>query len=298
VLQQIAGYDYLDIDSVDKPVPDYSAALSLAVAQFRIGIAAQFYDHLDDDVAKAVEEALGVLNKLTKGSHEIGMPSLLHANVTAEIAATHENVRGVNGGGFEASTGRVFPGTDASRAVDYIKGWRDLTMVRRTVDEEVFTKQSVDVLAAPVVRHVPATIEDALNPGGGGGGRGGAGGGRAGAGGGGGAGAGGGGGAGTGGGAGAGANAGGGGRAVQDDDDNTRPFNGYGLPVISIPCGFSKDGLPIGLQIAGPLFGEANVLALAQAFQRETDWHKRKPGLQPDAKVPMLSKSASEQTGG
>ncbi|MEI9976101.1 MAG: amidase [Ignavibacteriota bacterium] len=79
VLQQIAGYDYLDIDSVDKPVPDFAASLSMPVAQFRIGIAAQFYDHLDDDVAKAVDDALAILNKLTKGSHEVGMPSLLHA---------------------------------------------------------------------------------------------------------------------------------------------------------------------------------------------------------------------------
>ncbi len=107
VLQQIAGYDHLDIDSLDKAVPDYGAALSLAVAQFRIGIAPQFYDHLDDDVAKAVEEALGVLNKLTKGSHEVGMPSLLHAGVTAEIAAYHENLRGVNGGGYGKSLHRA-----------------------------------------------------------------------------------------------------------------------------------------------------------------------------------------------
>ena len=96
-------------------------------------------------------------NKLTKGSHEVGLPALLHANVTAEIAAYHENLRGVNGGGYEASTARVFPGgQDATRAVDYIRGWRDLTMVRRTVDEEVFAKQTVDVLVAPVVRHIPA----------------------------------------------------------------------------------------------------------------------------------------------
>jgi len=291
VLQQIAGYDHLDIDSVDKPVPDFAASLAVPVTQFRIGIAAQFYDHLDDDVSKAVEEALGVLNKLTKGSHEVGLPALLHANVTAEIAAYHENLRGVNGGGYEASTARVFPGgQDATRAVDYIRGWRDLTMVRRTVDEEVFAKQTVDVLVAPVVRHVPALIEEELNPGGGRGGGGAAGGGTGG---------GGAAGGGTGGGSGRAGGAGSGGaRTVPEDDDNTRPFNGYGLPVISIPCGFSKEGLPIGLQIAGPMFGEANVLALASAFQRETDWHKKRPGLQIDTKVPMLSKNASEQTGG
>jgi aspartyl-tRNA(Asn)/glutamyl-tRNA(Gln) amidotransferase subunit A len=70
------------------------------------------------------------------------------------------------------------------------------------------------------------------------------------------------------------------------------------LPVISIPCGFSKEGLPIGLQIAGPLFSEVSVLALAHAYQRETDWHTRRPPLEPGAKVPTLSKAASEQTGG
>ncbi len=287
LLQQIAGYDHLDIDSVDKPVPDFAAGLTGAVGQFRIGIAAQFYDHLDDDVAKAVETALGVLNKLTKGSHEVGLPSLLRAGVSAEIAAYHEGLRGVNQGGYETSTARVFPtGQDATRAVDYIRGWRELTMVRRTVDEEVFGKQNVDVLVAPVVRHIPSLIEEELNPAaaGGGGGRGGgaaaAAGGRA-----------------AGGGAaGGGANAGT--RAALDEEVNTRPFNGYGLPVISIPCGFSKDGLPIGLQIAGPLFGEASVLALAHAYQRETDWHQKKPGLQSDTKVPVLSKAASEQTGG
>jgi hypothetical protein len=109
-------------------------------------------------VARAVEEALGVLNKLTKGSHEVGMPSLLHAGVSAEIAAYHENLRGVNGGGYEPATARVFPAQDASKAVDYVRGWRELTMVRRTVDEDVFRKQNVDVLVAPtVVRHLPAT---------------------------------------------------------------------------------------------------------------------------------------------
>ena len=60
---------------------------------------------------------------------------------------------------------------------------------------------------------------------------------------------------------------------------NTRPFNAYGLPTISIPCGFTSAGLPIGLQIAGPRFGEGRVLAFAHAFEQATDWHKRSPAL-------------------
>jgi aspartyl-tRNA(Asn)/glutamyl-tRNA(Gln) amidotransferase subunit A len=285
ILQQIAGYDRLDVDSADQPVPDYSAAIGQPVSQFRIGLAPQFFDHLDDDVSRAIEDAIALLNKMTKGSHEVGLPSLLHAGVGAEIAAFHENLRGVNGGGYEPSTARVFPtAPDATRAADYIRGWRDLEMVRRTVDEEVFRKQNVDLLLAPAARHAPPTIEEELVASGalgGGGGRGGgtnsagAGGGRDGA-----------------------ANPATRTRAPLDPEENTRPFNGYGWPTIAIPCGFSKDGLPIGLQISGPHFGEINVLALANAYQEATDWHKRRPPLQPDTKVPTLSKAASEQTGG
>ena len=58
---------------------------------------------------------------------------------------------------------------------------------------------------------------------------------------------------------------------------NTRPFNVYGLPSISLNCGFSKPGLPIGLQIIGAPGSEGPVLALAHAWQKQTDWHKQKP---------------------
>jgi aspartyl-tRNA(Asn)/glutamyl-tRNA(Gln) amidotransferase subunit A len=60
---------------------------------------------------------------------------------------------------------------------------------------------------------------------------------------------------------------------------NTFPFNLYGIPTISIPCGFSRSGLPIGLQISGPPLGELRVLALAHAYQQATDWHTGKPEL-------------------
>ncbi len=60
---------------------------------------------------------------------------------------------------------------------------------------------------------------------------------------------------------------------------NTMPFNSYGIPSISIPCGFSRDGLPIGLQISGRALGEIDVLALAHAYEQATDWHERKPPL-------------------
>jgi aspartyl-tRNA(Asn)/glutamyl-tRNA(Gln) amidotransferase subunit A len=60
---------------------------------------------------------------------------------------------------------------------------------------------------------------------------------------------------------------------------NTVPFNALGIPTISIPCGFSRAGLPIGLQISGPRLGEVRVLALAHAYEQATEWHRRTPAV-------------------
>jgi aspartyl-tRNA(Asn)/glutamyl-tRNA(Gln) amidotransferase subunit A len=58
---------------------------------------------------------------------------------------------------------------------------------------------------------------------------------------------------------------------------NTRPFNYLGLPAGGLNCGFDPNGCPIGLQIAGRPFAEARVLKVADAYQCDTDWHKRQP---------------------
>ena len=58
---------------------------------------------------------------------------------------------------------------------------------------------------------------------------------------------------------------------------NTSQFDWYGLPAISVPCGFSSAGLPIGLQIVGAHWQETTVLALAHAYEQATSWHAKKP---------------------
>jgi aspartyl-tRNA(Asn)/glutamyl-tRNA(Gln) amidotransferase subunit A len=60
---------------------------------------------------------------------------------------------------------------------------------------------------------------------------------------------------------------------------NTRPFNVWGLPTISIPCGFTKDGMPIGLQLAAAPRHGITVLQAAQAYEQATEWHKKMPSL-------------------
>jgi len=58
---------------------------------------------------------------------------------------------------------------------------------------------------------------------------------------------------------------------------NTRPFNVWGIPTISVPCGFTKDGLPIGLQLAAAPWREDVVLQAAHAYEQATEWNKRMP---------------------
>ncbi len=59
----------------------------------------------------------------------------------------------------------------------------------------------------------------------------------------------------------------------------TNPFNLTGLPAISVPCGYSSSGLPIGLQLVGRWWEEGTVLRAAHAYQQATDWHTRAPPL-------------------
>ncbi|UFX42745.1 amidase [Bradyrhizobium sp. 41S5] len=75
--------------------------------------------------------------------------------------------------------------------------------------------------------------------------------------------------------------------AIEDEAEINRsydrqartPFNLLGLPALSIPIGFSKEGLPIGLQIAGAAFSEATIYRIARSYEAATGWHRRYPDL-------------------
>lgn len=53
-----------------------------------------------------------------------------------------------------------------------------------------------------------------------------------------------------------------------------------GIPCLSVPCGLSQEGLPIGLQLMGPQWGEATILRAAYAYEQATEWHRKKPVVQ------------------
>jgi len=243
MLTAIAGYDELDPTSVDAPVTDFSRAIRTDTSKLRVGVArTPFFDGLDPEVAKAIEAALGVLRKLTASVADVQVPA--PGNVAdvwnAEIYAYHKPWITKTPELYQPATRALIEGAGRESAETYADAKRHLDIVRREV-RKVFT--SVDLLITPTQRGVAPLI--AGPPGPPAAGRGGAP-----------------------------PAPGAAGGLV-----NTAAFDIYGLPTISVPCGFNASGLPIGLQISGDHLAESTVLALAHAYEQATDWHKRRPTL-------------------
>ncbi len=232
LLQAIAGYDALDVGSVDVPVADYVSALREDTKTLRVGILrAHFFDDLNDEVCASVEQALAVIGALVKEVREIR--SDLPADRTVQLAeafAFHaENVARTSDSYQPETLRRIRLGDNIS-ATEYIERRRELELERRRA-RDFFAR--VDLLVTPTTPIPAPAIADlkkdlaAMRP------------------------------------------------AELILLRNTRPFNVWGLPAISLPCGFTKAGLPIGLQIAGPPWREDLVLRLAGAYERATEWHQR-----------------------
>jgi aspartyl-tRNA(Asn)/glutamyl-tRNA(Gln) amidotransferase subunit A len=244
MMNALAGYDRLDIASVEHPKEDYRAAMKQPVSAFRLGIPrAPFFDLLDPEVAKAVESAISVLAKMTRGAKDVTLPSVRDIVLAGESNAYHEEYFTRTPDRYQVPTRRNLQNNANRRAADYIRARWKLDLLRRTVDDSF---AEIDLVVLPTRRRIPRKIDAALK------------------------------------------------RERSDkmfnpELDNTGQFNAYGIPAISVPCGFTSNGLPVGLMIAGPRFSEGRVLALANAYERATDWHSRKPPLSPDTPVPPLA---------
>ena len=249
LLNVLAGYDRLDIASVEHAAEDYVAALAQPVGAFRIGIArAPFFDLLDADVARVTDDALKVVAKLTKSMADTMLPSTRDITLGGETYAYHDEMIGRVPGRYMIPTRRALQNSANAKAADYVRGrWR-LELLRRTIDEAF---ANVDLVVLPTRRRTPRTVDAAIK------------------------------------------------REETDvprnpELENTGAFNAYGIPAISVPCGFTSKGLPVGLMIAGPRFSEGKVLALAHAFERATEFHAKKPPIRPETPVPPLAPTEEE----
>ena len=248
MLNILAGYDKLDITSIEHSREDYVAALQQPVNGFRLGMPVSHFDDLDPEVAKATQDAITLLGKLTQGTKDVTLPAITswpNLGMLGETLAYHEQYLKSSAAKYMLPQRRRMEAALANppKAADYIRAKWDLDLLRRTVDGS-FT--DFDLVVMPTMRILPPLLDDLI-------------------------------------------------KRSHDPKlidplitNNTPPFDVYGLPAISIPCGFSKSGLPIGLMIAGPRFSEGRVLALAQAYERATEWHKRKPPLTPNTAVPPV----------
>ena len=250
MLTALTGYDRLDVASVEHAKEDYIGAVQQPVSGLRIGIArVPFFDLLDADVATAVDEALRVLAKLTKGMTDTMLPATRDISLGPEMYAYHEELFGRMSGRYQIPTRRTLQASSNLKASEYVRArWR-LDLLRRTIDDAF---KDVDLVVLPTRRRTPRTVDASIK------------------------------------------------REETDiprnpELENTGAFNAYGIPAISVPCGFTSSGLPVGLMIAGPRFSEGKVLALAHAFEQATDFHTRKPPIRPDTPVPPLARTDDDE---
>ncbi len=238
----IAGGDPRDPTSAQVPVPDYEAALDGDVRGLRIGMPTNcFRDDADAEIVDAIERAVGVLAERGAQVVRLALP-LMDA-----IAAYGGIVSRVEGAAIHAQWMRERPADYAVHLSARLYAGYAIpgtyyveALSRRGPILKAFAAEvfgQVDVLAAPTIRSRLPTL------------------------------------------------------AETDIDKGppgtehrfmalsayTRPFNYLGVPAVSIPCGLDTNGLPIGLQIIGRPFAEARVLRVADAYQRDTDWHRRRP---------------------
>jgi aspartyl-tRNA(Asn)/glutamyl-tRNA(Gln) amidotransferase subunit A len=256
LLNALAGYDRLDVTSVDKPREDYVALLDQPVSKFRLGVPrAPFFDHLDRDTASCVDAAIHELSKLCANVCDTTLPPTAdyESTLVAEMYAYHEELFANQEARYMVATRQklkdIRDGLNegdrscSSRLSSYIRRRSSLELLRRRIDESF---RELDLVVLPTMRVSPMRLEYVIeyfeHP-----------------------------------------------STHNPDDfnwDNCEAFNILGIPSISIPCGFTHDGLPVGLTIAGPRFAEGRILALAHAYELSTNWRRRRPPLAPNTQVP------------
>lgn len=242
-LQALAGYDPRDPGSLDEPLPDYSAGLRDGVKGLRVGVPTNyFFDHVEPEVEQAVRKAHEKLAELGAELVEVALP------MPEQIMAVEFGICLPEASAYHREMLRARPQdyNDDVRvfleAGEMIPATTYIQALRvRNLLQQGFRKlyDSVDVIVAPTVAATAAKA---------------------------------------------------GAQSVTWPDGTEEPLtsvyvrlsapaNVTGLPSLSVPCGFSSEGLPIGFQAIGRPLDEATVLRLGAAYEAATDWTSRRPSL-------------------
>ena len=262
LLEVMAGHDPRDSTSVDRPVPEYSRTLEQPLSGLRIGLAGEhFAEGLDPEVASAVRAAADVYRSLGATIVDVTLPhskygvAAYYLIAPSEAASNLARYDGVHYGHraakfdglidmYATSRGEGF-GPEVKRRImlgNYAlsAGYYDAYYLKALKVRRLIRNDFDRAFEACDVLLSPVTPTPAFKVG----------------------------------------------ELVDDplamylSDIYTLGANLAGLPGISLPGGFSKSGLPIGIQLLGPPFAEETLLRAARMFERETPWHTKRPTLQ------------------
>ncbi len=265
LLNMISGFDERDSTSVKAPVPDYSKALIKDVKGLKIGIPREYFiDGIQPDVAAAIREAIEVLKKQGAIVESISLPHTEYAVATYYIVATAEassnlaRFDGVEYGlrafpqtlrksplvdMYEETRSRGF-GDEAKRRImlgTYVlsSGYYDAYYLRAQKVRTLIKQDFDKAFSVCDVILSPTAPTTAFRIG----------------------------------------------EKMNDplamylSDIFTIPANMAGIPALSVPCGFDKSGLPIGLQLMARPFAEETLLRTAFTFEQSTSWHLERASL-------------------
>jgi len=237
-IQAIAGYDTKDTYSWDVPVPDYRSALTGDIQGIKMGVIQERMDspNLDPEFRETVAKAISVLGELGASSEDVSIPLAPNAGALTMSILSVEWAN-LHRPLFEPN----FDELDHNNKIRFLTGsiipaqaYYKAQKIRAVLRQQILDAlEKVDVLVLPTGPVTAPPVESV--PG------------------------------------------------IESKEHSltglagrisfTGPFNLAGTPAISVPCGFSAAGMPMGLQIVGKPFDEEMVLRVAHAYEQNTDWH-------------------------
>ena len=237
-IQAIAGYDTKDTYSWDVPVPDYRRALTGDIQGIKMGVIQERMDspNLDPEFRETVAKAISVIGELGASSEDVSIPLAPNAGALT-MSILNVEWANLHRPLFEPN----FDELDHNNKIRFLTGsiipaqaYYKAQKIRAVLRQQILDAlEEVDVLVLPTGPVTAPLVESV--PG------------------------------------------------IESKEHSltglagrisfTGPFNLAGTPAISVPCGFSAAGMPMGLQIVGKPFDEETVLRVAHAYEQNTDWH-------------------------